>query len=61
MFCGGFCWIFENNCPGGWGFSTIFLPQVSGFCTFFVPGGGGEEFALSKNFPGGLMVRTGID
>ena len=32
-----FCWIFENNCPRGWGFSTIFLSQGSGFRTVFVP------------------------
>ena len=37
-----FCWIFKNNCP-------IFLPQGSGFCTFFVPGGG--EFPFQKNSP----------
>ena len=40
----------------GWGFSTIFLPQGSGFRTFLMPGGG--EFALSKQFPGG-MARLG--
>ena len=33
-----FCWIFENNCSRGWGFSTIFLSQGSGFRTVFVPG-----------------------
>ena len=32
------------------GFSTIFLPQGSGFRTFFVLEGWG--FALSKNSPG---------
>ena len=31
----------------GVGFSTIFLPQGSGFRAFFVSGGG--EFDLSKN------------
>ena len=38
MFCVAFCWILKIIAPG------------SGFCTFFVPGGG--AFALSKNSPG---------
>ena len=46
------------------GFSTIFLPQGSGFRTFFVPGEGGGEFALSKNSSGVCqrgMVMLGTD
>ena len=39
-----FCWIFENNCPGGV-LARFFCPRV-GFRNFFVPGAG--EFALSK-------------
>ena len=36
--------------PWGWVFSTMFLPQVSGFRTFFVPG----EWGIRpfKKFPG---------
>ena len=39
----------------GWGFSTIFLPQGSGLCTFFVPGGGGDSACqkIPRGFPGG--------
>ena len=49
-------WIFENNCPRGWGFSTIFLHQVSEFHTFFVPGGG-EHSPFQKNSPGVCQGR----
>ena len=35
----------------GWGFSTMFLPQRSGFCNFFA-GGGMRNLPFQKNFPG---------
>ena len=43
---------FSKIIARGWGFKTIFLPQVSEFRTFLCPGGG--EFALSKTLPGGF-------
>ena len=52
MFCGDFCWIFENNCPGGGVLARLFCPRVQDFALSLCPGDG--EFALSKNFPGGL-------
>ena len=43
-----FYWIFENNnCPGT-GVLAWFLPQGSGFRTFFVPGNSPSQ----KHFPG---------
>ena len=64
MFFGLFAGFLKITAPG-WGFSTIFLPQGSGFCTFFVPGC--KEFALSKNSPavcpggGGRGKRSGLE
>ena len=43
----------------GWGFSTIFLPQRSGFRTFFVPRVG--EFAFSKKSLGLCLGGHGVD
>ena len=39
MFCAFFCWIFENNCPGGGVLARFFLPQGSELRTFLVPEG----------------------
>ena len=48
----GFFAVFLKIIAQGWGFSTIYLPQGSKFCTFFVLGGG--KIALLKKLPGGL-------
>ena len=47
----------------GWDFSTIFLPQGSGFRTFLVPGEWGIRLSkkISRGFAGVGMVRLGID
>ena len=64
MFC-GFCWNPEKKLPRGWGSSTIFLSQGSGFRTFFGTRVGTS--LIQKNSPGfcpgrGVgMVRLGID
>ena len=51
--CCVFCWIFENNCPGGGVLARFFCPRGRGFALSLCPGG--EEFAFSKKFPGGLL------
>ena len=57
-----FCWIFENNWPGGGVLAQLFCPG-SGFPTFFVPGRWGiHPFKkIPQEFARGEMVRLGID
>ena len=50
-FAGFFCWIFENNCPGGGVLVRFFCPRGRDFALSLCPGG--REFALSKISPGG--------
>ena len=53
-----YCWISENNCPGGGILARFFCPRDRGFALSLYQGGG--KFGLSKKFPRGI-VRLGID
>ena len=52
----------ESNWPRDGVLARFFLPQESGFRTFFVPGGG-ENLPVQNIRQGlqGVMVRLGID
>ena len=56
MFC-FFCWISENNCPGGGVLARFFCPRGRGVALFLSLGGG--AFALSKKNSPGVCPREG--
>ena len=59
MFFAGFLKIIAP----GWGFRMIFLPQGSGFRTFFVPGVGNSPFQRNSPgvCPGGGVGWSGLE
>ena len=61
-----FCWIFENNFPGGGILARFFCPKVLGFALSLCPRGGDSpvQKKFARGLPGGGgggMVRLGID
>ena len=53
MFCGVFCWIFENSCLGGEDLAQFFCPRSRAFALSLCPGWGNSPVSTPGGLPGG--------